>query len=112
MPQPTNKINVDDNNLAPHGELYLHPEKIIDHLLYSAEGKERFSIYRWVGIDTQKNVMHFPTCNVNLCVLCYNLFYSDVDIFFDMEDLIYTRFKRLKIRGETKICIFVWYTFL
>ena len=39
LPQLPKKINVDDNNLATHGDLYLHLEEMIDHLTYSAEGK-------------------------------------------------------------------------
>ena len=65
----------------------------------------------WVGIDTQKDVKNFPTCNFNLCVLCYHLFYSDDDI-VNMEDSISTRFKVKKIQKITKFCTFVWYKFL
>ena len=32
LPQPPNKRNVDDNNLATHGDIYLQSEKIIDYL--------------------------------------------------------------------------------
>ena len=48
-PQPPKKRNVKDNNLATHGDLYLHSEKIIDQLPDSYEGKERCSLRRWVG---------------------------------------------------------------
>ena len=73
LPQLPKKINVDDNNLATHGDLYLQPEKIIDHLPYSAEGKARCILYKWVGIDTQNYVMHYPTCNITFvcCVTVY-----------------------------------------
>ena len=33
--------NVDDNNLAPNGDLYIQSYKIIDHLPDSDEGKEK-----------------------------------------------------------------------
>ena len=67
MPQPPKKINVDENNLTTHGDLYLQSGKIIDHLPDSTEGNSRCSLHRWFGIDTQKDVMHFPTCNIT-CV--------------------------------------------
>ena len=102
--------NVDDNNLAPHGELYLQLKKMIDHLPDSAEGKARWSLHRWFGIDTQKDVMYCPTYNVNLCVLVYHLFHYDVDT-VKMEDYISTIFKRLKSQKITKFCTFVWYKF-
>ena len=97
MPQPPKKINVDDNNLAPHGDLYLQLDKIIDHLPDSAEGKARCSLHGWFGIETHKDVMYFNKFNVNLCVLCYNLFHSYVDI-LNIKDSISTRFKMLKSR--------------
>ena len=42
-------------------------QKIIDHLPDSAEVKARCILNRWDGIETQKNVMHCPTCNIT-CV--------------------------------------------
>ena len=84
---------------------------MIDHLPYSDEGKARCGLNRWVGIDTQKDVMHCPTCNVNFCVLCSPLFQSDVDS-LDIEYSIYIIFKMLKAIKITNLFTFVWYTFL
>ena len=41
--------------------------------------------------------MHFPTCNVTVCVLFYPLFNSDVGI-VNIKDSISTRYKRFKIQ--------------
>ena len=87
-------------------------DKIVDHLPDSYEGKEMCSLHGWVGIETQKDVMYYPICNVKLFVICYRLFHSDVDI-VNIEDSIYTRYiKDLKFRKTTKFCTFVWYIFL
>ena len=105
------KKDVDCNNLAPHGDLYLQSKKWIDHLPDSAEGKARCSLYEWVGIDIQKDVIYYPTCNVIFCVLCYRLFHSNFDI-VNMEDSISTRFKRLKPRKSTNFFTLAWYKIL
>ena len=104
-PQPPKKSNVNKNNLYPHGDLYLQSEKGIDHIKDSSEGKARCSLQIWVGIETQKDVMRCPTCNVNLCVLCYRLFNSDVDI-AKIQDYFSTIFKRLQIHENYQILYF------
>ena len=71
--QPPKKRNIDCNNLDTHGEPYFQLDKLIDHLTDSAEGKEKCSIHMWDGIDTQKDVMHFPTCNIT-CVCCVTIY--------------------------------------
>ena len=93
--------------MDPHGDPFLQPDRRIDQLPDSAEGKGRCSLYRLVGVYTQKYVIHCPTCNVNLCVLCNHLFYSGVEI-VNMEDSISTIFKRLKSRKVAKFSTFVW----
>ena len=50
-PQPEKKRNVDDNNLAAHGDLYFQSDKIIYHLPDSAEGMARCNLNMWVGIE-------------------------------------------------------------
>ena len=67
----------------------------------SSEGNARCSLHGWVGIDTQKDVIYIPTRNFNLCVFCYHLFHSDIDI-LNTEDSISKRFKGLKARKTTK----------
>ena len=94
------KKNVYDNILDPCGDLYIQSEKITDHLTYSAEGKARFRLHRWVRIETLKNVIHCSTCNINLCVFCYCLFHFDGDI-AKIEDSVSTTFKRLKIQNKS-----------
>ena len=69
------------------------------------------SLHRWVGIETQRDVIHCPECNVKSCVLCYGLFHSDFDI-VNMEDSISTIFKRLKTQKNCQILYFVWNKFL
>ena len=65
----TSKNSIDENKLAPHGDLYRQLEKIIDHLPDSAGGKARFILHRWDGIETQKDIMNRSTCNIT-CVCC------------------------------------------
>ena len=99
------------NNVYTHVDLHLQLEKIFYQLPGSAEGKSRCRLHRWVGIETQKDDVHFLTFNFNLCDFCYRLFYSDVGI-VKTEDSIYTTYKRFKSHKITKFCTFVWYTFL
>ena len=49
--------------------------------------------------------MHFPKCNVNLCVLCCHLFYSDVDI-LKMEESITKIFKKVENPEKNQIFYF------
>ena len=57
------KKNVDDKDLAPHRDLYLQLDRIIDHLPYSAQGKVRYSLHTWVRIEIHKDVIYFLTFN-------------------------------------------------
>ena len=85
--------------------LYVQSDKIIYHLPDSAEGKERCSLHMWVGIETHKDVMYCPTCNVKFCVLYYHLFHSYFDI-VKMKDSISETFKKLKIQKNNQMLYF------
>ena len=71
------KKNVYDNILDPCGDLYIQSEKITDHLTDSAEGKARCSLHIWVGIETQKDVMHCLTYNIT-CLCCVNIYFIHI----------------------------------
>ena len=105
------KRNVDGSNLAPHGDLYLQPGKIIDRIPDSVEGKGIWRLHMWFGIDTHTGVINFPTWNVSLCMLYCHLFHSNLDI-VNIDDSISTIYKRLKSQKIAKICTFLWYVFL
>ena len=98
--QNRNKLQIknknDENNLATNEGLYLQLDKIIDHFPDSAEVKGRWIIHRCFGKVNQKDVIHFPTYNVNLCVLCYCLLHSGVYI-VRMGVSSSKRYKRSKI---------------
>ena len=79
--------------------------KIIDQLSDSAEGKVRCILSRWVGIYNNKDDVYLPTCNINFYVMCYCSFHSDVRI-VNMEDSIYTIYKRFKSQNITNLLIF------
>jgi hypothetical protein len=38
--------------------------------------RSRCGMHRWLGIDTQKDVMTCKSCNVNLCLRCYEGFHT------------------------------------
>jgi hypothetical protein len=42
--------------------------------------RSRCGMHRWLGIDTQKDVMTCKSCNVNLCLRCYEGFHTIVDL--------------------------------
>ena len=87
------KRNADDNNLATNGELYLKLDKIIGHLLDSSEGKARCSLHKWVGIETQKDVMHCLTCNIT-SVYCVTVNFIIMLIFAKMEESIKNKIQK------------------
>ena len=87
LPQPPKKINVDDNNLATHGDVYLQLEKIIDHLPDSAEKKARCSLHRWSEIDTQKGAMHCSTFNTTF-VCCVTISFIIILIFWRWRTIL------------------------
>ena len=39
-----------------------------DHLPLTANIRVQCGLYFWHGLKTEKNIVHCPTCNVNLCV--------------------------------------------
>ena len=49
----------------------------------------------WVGIETQKDVIHYTTCNINY-VYCFIVYFILMLIFANMEDSIKNIYKRKK----------------
>jgi len=49
-------------------------------LLDEAKGKARFSLHKWLGIETQKGITMFNTCNINLVKACFKLFHTEHDL--------------------------------
>ena len=66
--------NIDENNRATHGNIYLLSDKIIYHLPDSAEEKARCGLNSWVGIETQKDSIYLPTCNI-FCVCSVTVYF-------------------------------------
>ena len=97
LSQPSKKSKVDDNNLATHEYLYHQLDKRIDHLLDSAEGKARCSLHRWVGIDTQKDVMHCTRYNIT-CACCVTIYFIMMLILRRWRTLFKKDIKVLKSR--------------
>ena len=108
LSQPPKKINFDNINLATNGDIYLHPEKIIDHLPDSAEGKARWSLHRWVGIETQNGVMHCPTCNIT-CVCCVTVYLITMFILRRWRTLLKKDINFSKVRKSPNVVLFLVY---
>ena len=90
-------MNVDENNLATHGEIYLQSDKIIDLLPDSAEGKARCSLHMWVVMDTQRDVMHCTTYNIT-CVCCVTVYFILMLILIRWRNKLKKDIKVLKSR--------------
>ena len=78
--RPTKKLKktrMSDDALDPvAGKLACKLDTTLDHtLIRPPNSKVRCSVYRWVGVETQKDVILCPSCDVNLCIDCYHIFH-------------------------------------
>ena len=53
----------------------------LDHIPNDQKGKSaRCTMHRWLGSETEKNIVHCPSCNINLCIGCYRPFHTVQDL--------------------------------
>ena len=91
----TKKCHINDRTLDPDGALQCRIDRTLCHLPEIAEGRARYIIHRWVGIETLRCVVHCPTCNVNLCNKCYKIFHTTVDL-VTIKSSLSSKYKRQK----------------
>ena len=67
------RTRMSDDALDPvAGKLACRLDPTLDHIpIRPPNGKLRCSIHRWVEVETQKDFMLCPSCDVNLCLDCY-----------------------------------------
>ena len=70
---------ITDDALKPTGALCIRLDDTKDHLPDKAKQSARCSLHRYVGVETEKQVMYCATCNINLCVNCYRFFHKIPD---------------------------------
>ena len=74
----TNQIK--DDSLYVHGSLFIRLNTSEVHLPDEAKGEARYSLHKWLEIDTQKGIAMCKSCNVNLCKACFKLFHTEHDL--------------------------------
>ena len=111
---PPNKklraAKLSDEALGPKGFLSVRLDTTKQHFPECAKGNARCSLHKWVGIETQAQVSHCSTCNVNLCKQCFKLFHVCNDLVKEKQNL---RRKYLKAKKpprntddkETTFCL-------
>lgn len=66
------------DSLLPSGNLNKRLNPGLKHFPIEPHKKNaRCSLHRWAGVETQKAIMLCPTCNVHLCLACYDRFHTD-----------------------------------
>ena len=82
----TKRLN--DASLDVGGHFKCRLDTTLDHLPVKTAGtNSRCALHKWVNIETQKQVMFCPTCNVNLCLSCYRLFHTKPNLLQMKESL-------------------------
>ena len=71
-----------DHSVAAAGKLTVtRMNTYLQHLPVPPNSeRSRCGMHRWLGIDMQKDVMTCKSCNVNLCLRCYEGFHTIVDL--------------------------------
>ena len=59
----------------------------LDHFPRPTKANIRCGLHKWVGMETERNIGYFPSCNVNLCISCYSGFHSVTDLVKDKNKL-------------------------
>jgi hypothetical protein len=52
----------------------------LNHLPVPSREKLQCSMYRWLGIETQKDLMKCEACNIRVCVRCYYCIHTTEDL--------------------------------
>ena len=65
-----------NGTLAENGSLRCRLNTTLSHLPERQQTKKaKCALHCWVGIKKQAPVLHYPTCDIYLCVDCYGIFH-------------------------------------
>lgn len=89
--RPSRCARLTDDSLSPTGGLKMRLDTTINHLPIKAQKRSRCALHSWASERKQRTeafVMYCPTCNVNLCIDCYNFFHHTPDIHRHRQSII------------------------
>ena len=73
--------HVTDNSLGLDGSINICLRKEYAHQPTQPNGtRVRCNLHCWAGVETQKGVLCCGTCGVNLCIKCWSLFHSEINV--------------------------------
>ena len=78
---------LDDRSLAVGGSMSLRLHAAVTHWPAPTKPRTRCQMHRWLGIEAKNEVMHCKTCNVALCIFCYERFHTYPQLTKIKEDL-------------------------
>jgi hypothetical protein len=67
---------LDDRSLAVGGSMSVRLHATVTHWPRPTKPRTRCQMHRWLGIEAKNGVMHCKTCNVALCIFCYEPFHT------------------------------------
>jgi hypothetical protein len=67
---------LDDKSLAVGGSMSVRLHAQVTHWPKPTKPRTRCQMHRWLGIEAKNDVMHCKTCNVALCIHCYEPFHT------------------------------------
>ena len=89
--RPSKCARLTDDSLSPTGGLKMRLDTTINHLPIKSRTRSRCALHSWASERKQQTeafVMYCPTCNVNLCIDCYNFFHLTADIHRHRQSII------------------------
>ena len=89
--RPSKCARLPDDSLSPTGGLKTRLDTTINHLTIKSKRRSRCALHSWASERKQQTetfVVYCPTCNVNLCINCYNFFHHTADIHRHRQSII------------------------
>ena len=93
------RYHITDNSLRPNGKYtkrLFNPRAHFpkECVLIGADDKGKrvrkqpsCGLHGWLGKQSRNKVLHCSTCNVNLCVDCYEMFHTEADLVAKKDEL-------------------------
>ena len=77
-----------DSSLAENGALNCRLDTTLSHLPSKKRGsKSQCALHRWTGNRMEAGIMHCRSCNINLCLDCYEIFHTHSNLIATKEQL-------------------------
>lgn len=77
-----------DSSLGRDGDLKCRLDKTLNHFPKSCSSSNpQCALHQWAGSVSQNQILFCPTCKVNLCIDCFELFHTESDLSSKKERL-------------------------